>query len=256
MDHEAEFNPADEEVFSEQAIEEAYLQALQASEEAGLIASADQSLCASDFPAESAQERGDSEISAEIDETETAESELSTNSTAGPNFTPEQIIEAILFVGGEKLSARKLSNILGSHSKEEVVRQWVEKINQRYASQNRPYEIQLGEEGYQLVLKSQYEKQRHLVFGIGPREVKLSQDATEVLSFIAYKQPVTKKQLQEIDKPNVQASLRQLIRRKLVEVNRSEQSDEPQYCVTDRFLQLFGLSSLDELPRVGELSYK
>ncbi len=255
MDSEAEFDPADEtaeEVFSEQAIEDAYLQALQASEEAGLIPPLEDSLPELDL----ADQQTAEEDPAQLDENNTAGFEALSNSVAKPGFTPEQIIEAVLFVGGEKLSARKLSNILGAHSKEEAVREWVEKINTRYTSQNRPYEIQLGEDGYQLVLKSHFQTQRNLVFGIGPREVKLSQDATEVLSFIAYKQPVTKKQLQEIDKPTVQASLRQLIRRKLVAVSRSEESEEPQYCVTDRFLQLFGLNSLEELPRADELSFK
>ncbi len=252
MDSEPEFDPADEEVFSEQAIEDAYLQALQASEEAGLIPPVEESPPESDLQ----DQESFGEKPAETGDVVAGGFESLTNSVAKPGFSPEQIIEAILFVGGEKLSARKLSKLLGSHSKEEAVRDWIEQINARYASQNRPYEIQLGEDGYQLVLKPQFQTQRNQVFGIGPREVKLSQDVTEVLSFIAYKQPVTKKQLLEIDKPSVQASLRQLIRRELVAISRSEESEEPQYRVTDRFLQLFGLNSLNELPRADELSFK
>ena len=259
-----ETDPAFEEVFSEQAIEDAYLQALQASEEAGLISSVETSLAEMDSqneeverePTDPFRDSATESVTASAAESTTDEVESAVGTISKPGFTPEQIIEAILVVGGEKLSARKLSKILGSHSKEEAVRDWIDQINSRYASQNRPYEIQLGEDGYQLVLKPEFHTQRNLVFGIGPREVKLSQDATEVLSFIAYKQPVTKKELQEIDNPNVLTALRQLIRRELVAISRPEESAEPQYHVTDRFLRLFGLNSLDELPRAEELSFK
>ncbi len=251
-----ETDAAFEEVFSEQAIEDAYMQALQASEEAGLISSVENSLVEMD--SQNGEVGGEpTELFREsVGGSATDAVESLTRPLSKPGFTPEQIIEAILFVGGEKLSARKLSKILGSHSREEAVRERIDQINSRYASQNRPYEIQLGEDGYQLVLKPEFQTQRNLVFGIGPREVKLSQDATEVLSFIAYKQPVTKKELQEIDNPNVLTALRQLIRRELVAISRPEESAEPQYHVTDRFLRLFGLNSLDELPRAEELSFK
>ena len=269
MNHDPEFDPeaenaiANDEAFSEQAIEDAYLQALMASDEAGLspeVGFEAMAISAPVAPEESELTEAEStdQDQNQSEQTKPKESrfEYVNQAPARPAFTPQQIIESVLFVGGEKLSARKLSNLLGSRTQEEKVREWIDQINQRYEKQGRPYDIQLGELGYQMVLKSEFQTQRNQVFGIGPREVRLSQDAIAVLSFIAYQQPVTKEQIKEIDDEKSLTSLRQLIRRELVAVSRPEDSDETVYHVTDRFLKLFNLNSLEDLPRAEELSFK
>ncbi|MBL4884191.1 MAG: SMC-Scp complex subunit ScpB [Planctomycetaceae bacterium] len=244
----------DEDTFSEQAIEDAYMQALLASDEAGIAPPA--GFEAMSVPSEAVLESTPLSESADQAASNQAGFEDLAEQTTRPGFTAQQIIESILFVGGESLSARKISNLLGSRSEEESVRGWIDQINQRYETQCRPYEIQLGEQGYQLVLRPEFQAQRNQVFGIGPREVRLSQEAMEVLSFVAYQQPVTKKQIQEVNPEKAIASLRQLIRRELVAVSRVQETEEPEYHVTDRFLQLFGLNSLEDLPRAEELSFK
>jgi segregation and condensation protein B len=98
---------------------------------------------------------------------------------------------------------------------------------------------------------------QHRVFGIGPKDVKLSQDALEVLSLIAYKQPVGKEAVDAHVKENAGNILRQLLQRQLVSLHRDgDDAQDITYRTTPRFLQVFGLTDLSELPQSEELSFK
>ena len=106
-------------------------------------------------------------------------------------MTSRQVLEALLFVGGKTLPSRQLADVLsGSTSSEDVLR-WIDELNALYDSECRPYRIELVEGGHRMQLRSEFEKVRHRVYGFGPREVKLSQEVLEILSFIAYSQPVS-----------------------------------------------------------------
>jgi segregation and condensation protein B len=95
------------------------------------------------------------------------------------------------------------------------------------------------------------------VYGLGPKDVKLSQDALEVLALVAYQQPVTRVDVEATGKPNAAALLRQLLRRELIRLERGDGSaDDVRYFTTSRFLQLFGLASLDDLPRAEDVVFK
>jgi segregation and condensation protein B len=92
---------------------------------------------------------------------------------------------------------------------------------------------------------------------MGPREVKLSPDLLEVLSFVAYNQPMQKELLGQIDRPNSMSLLRQLIRLQLIEIQRTGAGrDDVAYVTTERFLLLFGLKSLSDLPTADIFSFK
>lgn len=246
-------SPTDEIVYSEDAIEEAYQMALRASEEAGMLPPViDESAEAVDAGPTEATVTDDPQGATEPADEPNSEKE---KPSRGPKFQPEQIIEALLFVGGEKLTAKKMAGFIGHNCPDDRIREYVDTINTRYRQQNRPYEVQLGEEGYRMSLKSEFQKQKHLLYGLGPREVKLSQDALEVLSLIAFEQPVTQEKLEELDRRNTKAMLRQLIRRELVVGSKNEQG-HLEYHTTERFLNLFGLESLSDLPRTPDLNFK
>lgn len=178
-----------------------------------------------------------------------------TAQSSGPRVTPGQVIEAILFVGGPPLTTKRLCSLLRDEFDREFVEEAIERLNRRYVGEDRPYEIRLGEGGYRLVLKEEFEPIRNRVFGLGPKEVKLSQESLEVLALVAYQQPIAKQKIEE-EKPNCGAALRQLLRRELVSLERGETKDDVTYRSTDRFLEVFGLSSLEELPRAEELDFK
>lgn len=235
-----------DEVFSEDAIEQAYQQALRASEEAGVVSPPPEWTPSS--------ENQLSEANSHQAEPKEKQSRSSLNAS-GPRFSPEQIVEALLFVGGERLPARKIAGFLGENYSSDAVRDHVDALNSRYDQQGRPYEIILGKEGYQMSLRSEFQKQRHFVFGQGPREVKLGPEALEVLAMVAYQQPITKTQLTQLDRNGVMSTVRQLIRRELISTTKREDG-ELEYRTTDRFLTVFGLKDLTDLPRTRDLTTK
>ena len=172
-----------------------------------------------------------------------------------PSVTPRQVVEALLFVGGVALPARKIADVVSGSTSIEDVQQWVDELNALYDEQGRPYRIELGDGGYQMRLRSEFEKVRLRVYGIGPREVKLSQDVLEVLSFVAYSQPVTEDELAALGRAGIPGVIRQLLRRELIQIQRNEQN-ELQYVTAPRFLELFGLRSMHDLPLPGDFAFK
>lgn len=166
-----------------------------------------------------------------------------------PRIHPRQIIEVFLFVGGRPLTARQFADLIGERTSPEDVEGWIAELNDVYRRQRRPYEILLTAGGYHLQLRPEFEKVRARVYGVGPREVKLAQGALEVLALVAYRQPLTRSAVEEAGIPSAAAHLRQLLRRQLISLERTEEGGEPTYRTTARFLELFGLRSLADLPR-------
>lgn len=185
------------------------------------------------------------------------ESEAATERVVDPQISYSQVIEACLFVGGSGLTARKLASVLKGDYTAEFVEAAIDELNQRYAVEQRPYEIRLVEGGYVLTLKDEFERIRFKAFGLGPREVRLNQDAIEILALVAYQQPITEDELVALGKSNCGGVLRQLLRRDLIAVERSpEEPKMIRYATTPRFLSLCGIGELDELPRPEEIGYK
>ncbi|MFN5298966.1 MAG: SMC-Scp complex subunit ScpB, partial [Planctomycetaceae bacterium] len=175
--------------------------------------------------------------------------------TSAETITPAQVIEGALFVGGGPLSAGKLYALLRGTIALEDVPELIDDLNHLYASQNRPYEIRLGDGGYVLDLCPDYEKLRHRVFGQGPREVRLTQDQLEVLALVAYRQPISEAGIAALGRPEAGNVLRHLLRRELVSLERGEQGPKDvTYHTTERFLSVFGLASLAELPQPEDLA--
>ena len=89
------------------------------------------------------------------------------------------------------------------------------------------------------------------------KEFKLSQAAVDVLAMIAYKQPVTLAEILEV-RSNAASALSQLVRRDLISVEKQtiDKKKISIYRTTERFLKLFNLNSLDELPVIGDVNYR
>ncbi|HET6575782.1 MAG TPA: SMC-Scp complex subunit ScpB [Fimbriiglobus sp.] len=165
---------------------------------------------------------------------------------------PDRIVEALLFVGGPPLTAEAVAAAVRGFTPDRL-REAIDRLNKAYRAQDRPYSIQPRDAGYVLAVKPGYRGVREKLFG-GPREARLTQPALDVLSLIAYRQPVTKADVDALRGADSGAVLRQLVRLGLVAVARRGEADDRQVCygTTPRFLDLFGLSSLDELPRLSE----
>ena len=202
------------------------------------------------FPAELGDETEPAEESGVPDDVPSESASPTTVETddgAPPVLDPREVVEAALFVGGQPLTTKRIGQMLGGDQPTERIDAFVERLNAIYQQERRPYQIDFGEGGYRLVLLPEYEPVRNAVFGAGPNEVKLSQDALEVLAFVAYRQPVSVEELEEAGKQKPMTVVRQLLRRGLLMLNRAENGDVT-YSTTPRFLEVFGLRSLDDLP--------
>ncbi len=160
----------------------------------------------------------------------------------------------MLFVGGPPLTPEAAAAAVRGLTAEQF-RGVIDRLNKAYRGQNRPYSVQPRDGGYVLALRPGLRGVREKLFG-GPREARLSQPALDVLSLVAYRQPVTKADVDALRGADSGAVLRQLVRLGLVAVARRGEADDRRVCygTTPRFLELFGLSSLDELPRLADAS--
>ena len=175
-----------------------------------------------------------------------------------PPPRPDQIVEALLFAGGSPLTAEQACSAIRGLSAE-AFEEIVTHLMAKYRRQRRPYTIRLQRDGYIFALRPEYRPLHERIYG-GPREARLSQPALDLLSLVAYRQPVTVSELDALRGADSAALVRQLVRLGLISgVRRSaKQTSEAEstvtaYVTTPRFLELFQLNSLDDLPRLGEM---
>src|SRR5262245_21418779 len=128
--------------------------------------------------------------------------------------TPERIVEALLVVGGAPRAARRAAEVVRGLTAEGL-RAAVDTLNRDYRRQGRPYAIHHGPDGYWLALKPTFRSVRDRLFG-SVREARLSQPAQDVLALVAYRQPVTKSELDGVRGCDSGPRLRSLLKHGLV----------------------------------------
>lgn len=163
---------------------------------------------------------------------------------------PLRIVEAMLFVGGPPLTAAKACSAVRGLSADRF-HDLIDELARKYRRQNRPYSVQPRDDGFVLAVKPQFKSLREKLYG-GPRQARLSQPAVDVLSLVAYRQPLSKPEIDALRGTDSAAVVRQLVRLGLIAVTRRADSEQRavQYGTTPRFLGVFGLGSLDDLPRL------
>ncbi len=164
-----------------------------------------------------------------------------------------RIVEALLFVGGKPLTKEQACETIRGLTGEQF-HEILYFLNKEYHRQGRPYRIQAKGNGYVMSLRRQFRSVLEKLFGT-TREAQLSQVAIDVLSLVAYRQPATKQEIDSLRGAESGGVLRQLVRRGLVAIVQRGQSEkrEVAYGTTGRFLELFNLKSLDDLPRTEDL---
>lgn len=164
-----------------------------------------------------------------------------------------RIVEALLFVGGEPLTASRAAALIRGLTPGQFA-EAIDTLNHGYRRQGRPYSILPQGQGFALVVRPRYRPIAEKLLG-GVREARLSTAAVDVLALVAYRQPATKGEVDSLRGAESGALLRQLVRRGLIEVVQRGDAEhrEVSYGTTPRFLQLFGLQGLDDLPRTQEL---
>ena len=160
-------------------------------------------------------------------------------------------LEAILFAAGEPLSVPQLSELLGVNKPQTW--ELVGLLQEEYQSEKRGLELREVAEGWQLCTKAcHHEAVLQLA---NTQELKLSNAAMETLAIIAYRQPVTRAEMEAIRGVKVDGVVNTLLDWELIaEAGRKETIGHPiLYKTTKRFLEVFGLKSLKDMPAMPEV---
>jgi segregation and condensation protein B len=168
---------------------------------------------------------------------------------------PRTILEAMLFVGdreNEPLSSQRAADLMRGVAPGEIP-DLVAELNRRYVETGCPYKIVSEGAGYQFVLRPEFHALQNKFYG-HIRMARLSQAALEVLSIAAYRQPITSEEVSNLRGTPSGHLLAQLVRRRLLRIERKPEARRIAfYRTTDRFLRLFDLETLDDLPESEDL---
>lgn len=169
--------------------------------------------------------------------------------------TPLSILEALLFVGlpgGKPLPSRAVAGLIRGVRPAEVDELAVE-LQRRCRANNCPYEVVARDDGWLMRLRPEFARFGSVLEGRA-RLVRLDAEALDVLAVVAWNQPVPRDKLVELGCDARPATLRQLVRRGLLELRHPENDAEggPTYHTTAKFLEVFRLGSLGDLPDPAE----
>lgn len=158
----------------------------------------------------------------------------------------EGALEALLFAAGEPLSVGELAQLLQLEKPQ--VWELLGVLKERYGQEGSGLMLREVDQGFQLVTKPEHYE---LLQGLGKiKEIKLTNAAMETLAIIAFKQPVTRAEMEAIRGVKVDGVVNTLLELGLIEeVGRKKSLGNPiLYGTTSKFLVTFGLNSLEDLP--------
>lgn len=166
-------------------------------------------------------------------------------------------VEALLVSADRPVAAAKVAEVLGPTFGPGVsaggVREAVELLNRAYTDQGRSFRIEAVSGGLRIMTRPEYADVLARFHG-QRAQTRLSRAAIETLAIIAYKQPITRAEVESIRGVSSGEILRTLLERRLVTIaGRAEELGRPMlYGTTRQFLEVFGLASLKDLPPPGE----
>ncbi len=166
---------------------------------------------------------------------------------------PTRIVEAVLFASESPLAPAEIARASSDLSGKDV-EQAIGELRQEYERDERAFQIYPLGDGYQILTRPEYAPYLERFDSI-TRTNKLSRAALETLAIIAYRQPVSRLEIEELRGVNAAGVLRSLQERGLIDVvGRAEGLGRPLlYGPSKRFLDHFGLRALDELPQPEDL---
>lgn len=168
-----------------------------------------------------------------------------------------QHIESLIFATPDPISRQEITQCLeeafGVKFTPEAIELTLAQLHAKYADDAFSFEVVEVAEGFQFMTKGAY----HQTVGIHLKQTtrkRLSRSALETLSIVAYRQPVTKSELEQIRGVSCDYALQKLLEKELVAISgRSEGPGRPLlYSTSDRFMDYFGLKSLNDLPKPKE----
>ena len=187
------------------------------------------------------------------------------------NISPKRILEALLFASGKPLTVNEIQKIVGAdprvrsvHSSSghpqggaptsKEIQTIILELKEEYNREGRSFELIEIAGGYEMVTRKEYSNWLARL-ELQKRIRQASRSALETLAILAYKQPVTRAEIEELRGVDIAAVLSTLLERGFIKiVGKKEVPGRPfLYGTTDKFLEHFGLKSIKELPPVGEI---
>ncbi len=169
------------------------------------------------------------------------------------DLSPKRVIEALLFSTGKPLTIPEIRKILQNVSPKDIEK-WIAELREEYGREGRSFELIDIAGGYEIVTKKEYaswlarlELQKKLK--------QASRSALETLAILAYKQPITRAEVEGLRGVDISGVLSTLLERGFIKiVGKKEVPGRPfLYGTTEKFLEHFGLKSLTDLPQIAEI---
>jgi segregation and condensation protein B len=171
----------------------------------------------------------------------------------------EQYIEALIFVSEQSIRTEEIIYCLqaafGQDFTEDEIKKHIQHITKKYSDERFAVEVVRMNNGYQFLTKKNYHPVISLLQAQRAKK-KLSQAALETLAIIAYKQPVTKPDIEQIRGVNCDYSIQKLLEKELISiVGKSESVGKPiLYGTSNSFMDYFGINDIKELPQIKEFT--
>lgn len=159
----------------------------------------------------------------------------------------EAVVEAVLFTMGKSVEVRQLAAAL--ETDQETAKKAVLRLQERYQKEKRGMQIIELEDAYQMCTRAEYYPNLIRVAS-APKKQMLTEVVLETLSIIAYKQPITKMEIEKIRGVKSDHAVNKLVEYNLVyEVGRLDAPGKPAlFATTEEFLRRFGVGSTEDLP--------
>jgi segregation and condensation protein B len=164
----------------------------------------------------------------------------------------KRTIEAVLFVTGRPVTLKALNKKLEGCTGAEIENAMHE-LAAEYNHSDRALEIVEISGGYQMRTKTDYKE--WIKRFVKERDVELTRSVLETLAIVAYRQPLTKREIDTLRGVDSSRAVKQLLERKFIEIaGRNEEVGKPIiFRTTNRFLEVYGLRSIEDLPTIKEL---
>ena len=164
-----------------------------------------------------------------------------------------KIMEALLFVSEKPLTTEDLRQALDGLD-DEKIKEAIAELREDYIKSERSFNIAELAGGYQIVTNPEFAPWIDKLFRRD--ETKLSTPSLETLAIIAYKQPLTRSEIEKIRGVNIEGVLKTLLDKNLIKIRgRKDAPGRPiTYGTTDKFLEDFGLKGLEHLPKLRDFT--
>jgi len=166
----------------------------------------------------------------------------------------KKIIEALLFTSEKPITIEQMKEVLEEVEAKDI-KAALSELQTEYETLGRSFKVYEVAGGYQMVTAPEFADYLKKFYRVKSKD-KLTKPALETLAIVAYRQPITKADIEDIRGVNVDGVIKTLADRQLIKITgRKDAPGRPiLYGTTKEFLDRFGLSSLNELPKLGEFT--